>query len=176
MCLSEMGFGYAWLQQGVGNEKGFLKMFRQRLVDTRWQAWDSHVQDSNRFTLYRSFNPNHLLSRYLQLNMVKHLKFILTRFRFGISELTVHANRYNQVNNSDLLCPMCKESTENEIHFVFICPALTVIREKFIPKKYYRQPNLFKLCLLVAATNEKIVNNFALYLYNAFKIREIVTS
>ena len=176
LCLNEMGFGYAWLQQGVGNENVFVKMFRQRLIDTRWQTWDSHTEESSRFSLYRLFKPNHLVCKYLQMDMVKHLQFMLTRFRFGVSELHVHAYRYRQVDNSVLLCPLCKEYTENEVHFVLTCPALSVVRERFIPKKYFRRPSLFKLCLLVNATREKTVYNFALYLYHAFKIREVVTS
>ena len=37
LCLLQNGFGYAWINQGVGNMKLFLKTVKNRLVDCRWQ-------------------------------------------------------------------------------------------------------------------------------------------
>ena len=51
-CLFSFGFGYVWLNQGVGDKKSFLKLFRQRLVDCRWQNWIEHIQTSSRFNTY----------------------------------------------------------------------------------------------------------------------------
>ena len=172
VCLYEHGFGHVWLNQGVGCENGFIRTFRQRLIDCRWQIWNHHIVSSERFELYKTFCSAHDIKTYLILNTDRHLKFITTRFRLGISELNVHRFRYKKANDLDLLCPLCKEVKEDELHFVLVCPALQGIRETFIQPKYYMHPCLFRLSLLLACTNVNTVRNLSLYLYKAFKYRE----
>ena len=54
-ALCAKGFSYVWDNQEEGNLNAFIREFRQRLVDIRWQAWDDHVNTSDRFSLYRQF-------------------------------------------------------------------------------------------------------------------------
>ena len=44
--LFECGFGYVWLNQGVGNIKCFLSFFKQRLFDMYKQGWRSRLTES----------------------------------------------------------------------------------------------------------------------------------
>ena len=176
LCLYENGFGNVWMSQSVGDEKSFVRIFRQRLVDCRWQNWEWHLDTSERFQIYRTYSSSHFMKKYLSLNIDKHLRFVLTRFRFGISNIHVHAFRYQNVSNADMLCPLCAGSTEDEIHFVLQCPVLGDIRKKFIPRKYYTRPCLFKLSLLMSSEKENIVRNVAIYLYRAFQLRENILS
>ena len=53
LCVN--GFSYVWDNQGVGCLIAFIREFRQRLIDMRWQAWDDHANTSDRFSLYRQF-------------------------------------------------------------------------------------------------------------------------
>ena len=172
----ELGFGYAWVYQGVGDEKTFIRTLHQRLIDCRWQNWQSHIQSSDRFDIYKIHSSSHVVKKYLSLNIDRHLKFILTRFRFGVSEINVHACRYKRVCKTSLLCPLCKESDENEVHFALECSALSNLRVKFIPRKFYSQPCLFRVCLLMASDNENILRNLAMFLYKAFQLREKMLS
>ena len=61
-CIGETfykyGFSYVWQNQGVENINVFLKNFRQRLIDRRWQNWDGHIQNSDIFSLYRTFKSS----------------------------------------------------------------------------------------------------------------------
>ena len=50
LCVN--GFSYVWDNQGVGCLNAFIREFRQRLIDMRWQAWDDHVNTSDRISLY----------------------------------------------------------------------------------------------------------------------------
>ena len=97
-------------------------------------------------------------------------------FRFGISDLFLHYYRYRKHSVTDLVCPLCKSNEENEIHFVFCCPALDDLWHQLIPRKYCRRPSQSRLSLLMASTNETIIKQFAVYLYRAFKIRSIACS
>ena len=45
LCVN--GFSDVWDNQGVGCLSTFIKEFRQRLIDMRWQAWDDQVNTSD---------------------------------------------------------------------------------------------------------------------------------
>ena len=68
------------------------------------------------------------------MNTDRHLKYIMTKFRFGVSELSVHYYRCGSHVGKDLKCPLCGQAKENEVHFVLCCPMLDDIRKQFIPK------------------------------------------
>ena len=174
--LCELGLGYVWINQGVADIAWFLRDLRCRLVDSRWQDWDAHIHDSNRFDLYRQFNSSHSIPTYITMKMDRHLKFMIARFRLGLSEIAVHRFRYKTVSEEVLVCPLCKDACDTELHFVFECPAFDDLRNLFIPSKYRNRPSLFKMVLLMSSTQEAIVKHFAIYLYKAFKIRSIYRS
>ena len=116
------------------------------------------------------------MKMYLKLNIDRHLKFIMTRSRLGISNIAVHYYRYKRHTNNDLFCPLCEEAQEKELHFVLCCPMLSDLREQFIPAKFNKFPGLFRLSLLLASNNESIVRNLSVYLYKAFKLRSTLNS
>ncbi len=174
--LYQYGFGFVWLNQGVEEMNQFLHVFRERLVVCRWQEWHSHVETSDRFNVYRTFCTIHDTKTYLKMNIDRHLKFIMTRFRLGISGIFVHYYRYKRHTDNDLICPLCRVAQETELHFVLCCPVLSALRVQFIPSKFYKFPSLFRLSLLLASTNENIVRNLSVYLYKAFNLRSILSS
>ena len=176
MKLCNYGFGFVWINQGVGDVKGFVRVFRERLVDCWWQDWNDHVQTSSRFDFYRLWSHSRCLPVYMSERIDCHLKCIMTRFRLGISDISVHYYRYRQSCHRDLICPLCRESEEDEIHFVLSCPGLRDIREQYIPRKYYTFPCLFRLTSLMTSANDSVVRNLAIYLHQAFKRRSVCIS
>ena len=152
----------------------FVCTFRERLIDCRWQEWNTHVQESDRFSMYRLFNPFHSIPVHLSMSMNSQMRYVMTRFRLGVSDLLVHTLRYRINVDSDLTCPLCKEAKESEIHFVFCCPALNDLRTELIPRKYYIRPSSFRLTLLMTFTQEEIIKRVALFLCRAFKVRSTV--
>ena len=173
--LFENGFGHVWVNQGVENINVFVRIFRQRLIDCRWQAWNAHIQGSERFNMYKMFNTLHEIPVYVRFPLCRQFKFIMSKFRFGISDLAVHRFRYN-TNVCNYICPLCNEEVETEVHFVLCCPVLSDIRNVFIPLKYYRNPCLFRLILLLSSPSEEVIRKLAVFLYKAFKRRSILTT
>ena len=47
--LYEVGFGFVWVNQGVGDDRQFLRELKDRLITCRWQDWHSHIEDSDIF-------------------------------------------------------------------------------------------------------------------------------
>lgn len=119
---------------------------------------------------------SHSTKLYLTLNLSRSIQQVTSKFRFGVSDICSHYFRYRTHTDRDLLCPLCKKSKEDEVHFVLVCPVTQRIREQFIPEKFFREPCFFRLTILMSSTNENIVKNFSLFLYRAFKLRETLCS
>ena len=87
-------FSHVWDNQGVGCVNSFLQCFKQRITDCSWQEWGYHIQTSDRFALYKTFNTSNMREPYLLINCNKFIKCALTKFRCGVSDIEVHHNRY----------------------------------------------------------------------------------
>eukprot|EP00745_Piridium_sociabile_P001782 TRINITY_DN11085_c0_g1_i11.p1 TRINITY_DN11085_c0_g1~~TRINITY_DN11085_c0_g1_i11.p1 ORF type:complete len:245 (-),score=12.12 TRINITY_DN11085_c0_g1_i11:410-1144(-) len=124
--LFRNGFGIVWVNQGVEDLKGFLKELRQRFIDSRWQNWDDHMLQSDRFSWYRTFKSSTNIENYLLLDIDRHLKRNLTIFRLGVTDIAVHRNRYKELPDNHLMCPLCKDAKEDETHVLLCCPAFNL--------------------------------------------------
>ena len=60
------------------------------------------------------------------------------------------------------------------LHFTLCCSALKDLRQRLIPDQCYSQPSSFRLVLLLSTENKVIIKNFAIFLYLAFKRRELL--
>ena len=177
LCLTQNGFGYAWLNQGVGNTKKFLSEVKGRLIDNKWQNVNAHINESDRFNFYSLITTEEkCLPSHLGLELNRHLKCTLTKFRFGISSINVHYFRYRHHNQNELMCPYCKTLEENEFHFLMCCPLYDNLRQQYLKEKYYRHPNINKLRILLCSRNEKIIGDVCRFIYAALKIRDIYCS
>ena len=101
----------------------------------------------DRFALYKTFKTANIREPYLLISCNRFIKCALTKFRCGVSDIKVHRNRYKKLNIVDMNCPLCNSADEDEVHFVLCCPAFDDLRKQFIPLKYYRHPNPFRLGL-----------------------------
>ena len=120
------------------------------IIDCRWQEWNDHIQTSDRFALYKTFKASYIREPYLSINCNRFIKCALTKFRCGVSDIKVHCNRSKNLNIADMDCPLCNSADEDEVHLVLCCPAFDDLRKRFIPLKYNRHLNLFRLGLLLA--------------------------
>lgn len=88
--LNRTGFGFVWLAQGVGNVNQFCKEFKQRLIDMNMQDWESKINSSERYSLYRYLKSDLGPEMYLDCFKQKCFRDALIRFRMGISNLKIH--------------------------------------------------------------------------------------
>ena len=87
MNLCESDFGFLWLSQGVGHINDFVWVFRERLIDNRWQNWNDHIQTNDRFDFYRMVSLVRCLRLYMSIDISWHLKQTLAKFRVDLSDL-----------------------------------------------------------------------------------------
>ena len=122
LFLCQHGFGVAWLGGGVGNIKVFVSLLKQRLIDCRWQDWEAHILQSDRFDDFRNlYGISHNRKLYLNMNIDRNIKRAVCKFRFGVSNLSLHRYRYKHSSMVSVLCPLCNDAKDDELHFVLCC-------------------------------------------------------
>ena len=70
--LYKYDFDDVWVNQGVGDEKAFLKEFKERILSLYRQEWDNSIRTKERFTFYGTLKSSLSLAPYL--NELKHIK------------------------------------------------------------------------------------------------------
>ena len=70
--LYKYDFGEVWVNQGVGNEKAFLKEFKERVLSLYRQDWENNLRTKEGYSVYSTFKSSLSLSAYL--NELLHAK------------------------------------------------------------------------------------------------------
>ena len=171
--LYRYGFDEAWKNQGVGDEKAFISIFKERAIFVYKHEWSTGLETKERCQFYRSFKTDLVLSPYL--TMLKHVNYrnALIRFRLGVSRLKTHNFRFAKANQKDFACPFCKDVEESELHFALVCPAYDELRYYYIPHKFFRCPSRQKLAILLATENRTLLMQLAKFLSAAFAKRDM---
>ena len=170
--LMESGFGFVWNNQGVQNDKGFLREFKQRLINCYQQIWHSELQSSEKYAWFLQFNCDLQCEKYLRVVTRKWHRDCLARFRTRTLGLQSSQRWYITDIQLDATCKVCASNNrEDEQHFFFHCEAYKVVREKcsvFASPLAQRRdlPALLKL------TRAEDVNSIAKYVAEASNIRE----
>jgi hypothetical protein len=165
-CLDIFGFSHVWINGGVGNEKLFLREFKQRMIDCHKQDWNHKICSSERFDVYRSFKTLAHTEKYLFDITLQKFRTVFTKLRMGVININVN-NRYNNASKN---CPFCMIE-ENELHFLIYCPKYADLRQKYISKYFISLSSIF-LKDLLQNENTIITRSVAMYTYYALKRRE----
>lgn len=99
---------------------------RSGFVDCRWQNCNEQVSSREHFSMYIVFSQsNYGIPIYLQLELDRHLKFVMTKVWYGISD-------FLQIQElmGNILRPLRGNARDDKIHFVLFCPFLKI--KKFI--------------------------------------------
>ena len=118
---------------------------------------------------FTSFKRTHGLSQYLLTVKNVALKRNLVRLRLGVSFLKPHRLRFSKTTRENFDCPFSEDTYESDIHFMLVCPKYSVLREKYIPAKFYTRPSAYKMALLLADT--RLTTTLAIYVSKAFALR-----
>ena len=129
--LSRTGFYYIWHNQCPGNVNGFLKEFRQRLIDQFISEWDSSIRNKERYALYSTVKDSFGCSAYIDNISIYCFRVAFSQIRAGVIPINSNLKRYSP-NPNDLFCPFCCNTIENERHFLFECTTYSDLRQIFL--------------------------------------------
>lgn len=80
------------------------------------------IDYSTRYDQYRNFKSLLEREKYLSCITETKLRNTLIQFRCGLLKIEQNEGRWQGINPSQRLCPLCKSAIENEFHFILICP------------------------------------------------------
>jgi len=130
--LCQLGFGYAWIYQGVASEENFLALLRQRLIDTFLQEWHCSVTTKEMYQHYSHAKVRFEPERYLEYVDVKCFRNCLTKLRIGnlpLNGATLKCFLQDNIMNDCVFCN--NHCIEDEEHFVCHCPLYINLRKKY---------------------------------------------
>ena len=167
--LLEHGFENAWTSQRVENDVSFLRSLKSKMIDRFNADWVNNVQGSSRYAFYKLFKPVREVDFYFTALDKKIFRDTWVRFRLGISDLYVHKFRYCSQSHPSV-CPLCMEAEEDEMHFLFHCPALYDLRQKYILPCISNIESDLVQCIF-ASKETRTIRSASTFLYHAFKRR-----
>ena len=170
--LEGNGFGYAWYNQGVNDERSFISVFKERLLDIDIQCWRYDIEEMNKLRTYRLLKENLTCEIYLNEINIGTCRKALTKLRGGLLDLRANTGRYVNIPYKDRICLICKTSIEDEFLFLFECNNYVSIRQNLIPEYYYVHPSYEKFKELMTRRNHDTLLNIARYVIVAMKHRE----
>ena len=163
--LSNLGFGYAWMQQGVTNRTYFISLFKQRLRDQYIQQWFTSVSTRSSCSIYKNITNHFRCQNYFHMvTNCKH-RISLIRFRTKNHSLpnVIQGRGRNRRPYNERLCPTCNVLGD-EFHCLFECENTRHIRH-VLPRYYTFRPNMFKFSSLLSSEEPSVLRKLAKFLY-----------
>ena len=154
-------------------------VLRDRVSAIECQDWHSAVTDSGACSTYKTFKSHLEIEKYLTVLSQKEAT-ALCRFRCGNHKLPIVTGRYNKVEKSERVCPLCNtKAIGNEHHYLFTCPAFTRERSKYINTRYLEPPGAQDIEGLFTCENPTSLSNlsqFCSIIMDSFKNKNNETS
>ena len=165
--LFELGFGYAWVQQGVGCERSFISILKQRLKDNFLQEWESSVYQKDMYARYRSFKSMFQAELYFKWLDITCFRDGVIKLRMGTLPIKGASFRNMFETKKDIMCLFCNE-IEHERHFVCDCRLYTEVRQKYLGQFLTGDNSYSKL---LKCNSEFMCRRLGIYIFHAIKIR-----
>lgn len=144
----------------------------QRLKDQYMQDWTRLISESHKLSLFRNLNTDYRHAPYLNNVKIRKFRSALAKLRCSAHNLEVESGRYYNTPYENRICKICQLEVETEYHFIMKCTTFNDLRIKYLPSKYYNNPNMHKFHLLLNTTTDSTVNNLAMFIFYALKLRE----
>lgn len=134
------------------------------------QTWCANVHDSNRLRTYATFKFNLTTEKYLTVVTNYRIRKSLSKFRYSNHTLMIESGRKDGIEFENRICKMCSQNVvEDEYHFLLECPLYNSLRNKYLLQ--YNNRNQHTFHKLLTTSSVRVINNLALYVHLAFKVR-----
>jgi len=165
------GFGFAWLQQSVGNEKLFISNYVERMKNQHIQTWSMHCNENSKLRSYTQFKS--IFGREMYINIIDISKFrtALAKFRCSSHNLMIEYGRYFNIPVEDRHCVYCETCIEDEYHFLMQCPLYSDLRYKYIDNRFTDIMCTNNFIRLINCNDETQLKNLAMFIYYALESR-----
>ena len=174
--INNCGLGFLLETPSENLDRRHVKaVLRDRVSAIECQDWHSAVTGSGACSTYKRFKSHLRFEKYLTI-MSQREATALCRYRCGNHKLPITTGRYNKVEKIERVCPLCNtKAIGDEHHYLFICPAFTQERSKYINARYLEPPGAQDIEGLFTCENPTSLSNlsqFCSIIMNSFKNNE----
>ena len=113
--------------------KSWSRGIRLKLEERFRETWEEKLQkEGGKLVTYKTIKKEFKYEEYLDV-LQKNEQTELTRLRVSNHFLNIETGRYKKpfVPREERLCNLCRDSIEDEFHFLCRCPDLGEIRKKY---------------------------------------------
>ena len=152
------------------NVRQFLYTFKTRLIDCYMQQWKMDINNNGKLTLYKELKNSFCYEKYLDILSIKQRREI-TKIRISAHSLCIETGRSMNIVRNERFCKYCLSNNsrlvEDEYHFLIECPLYRDLREKFLPKYYWKRPSVYKVVELVSNERRKCIIKLGSFITNS---------
>ena len=94
---------------------------------------------------------------YLNCLQIRRFRNALAKFRVYAHDLNVKKGRHTGIARNERMCKLCEHDIEDEKQFLLFCSAYTALRVKYIPRKFFQHPNVYKFYILMYMKSEIVL-------------------
>ena len=166
--LDNLGFTFLWDSEDITLLQ--VNQIIERLYDHFLQGWFGDLNNISKLSTYKCFKSQFCIEHYFDCVANEKHRIQLTRFRCSSHSLEIETARYNRnhIDRADRICKCCNMNmTEDEHHFLLICPAFSEIRRQHFPPYFCRWPTKQKFITLMTNQQAKFLKHLAAYIYEA---------
>ena len=139
----------------------------------------------NKLRTYRTFKITYQQESYLkEVSNIKH-RIALTKLRISNHSLEIERGRYSRpyVKPEERICPLCKNESEDEKHFLLRCSFFSTKRKEIFEKiniitkkniEFLTEDEKFHY-MINPISNKLLQKIIAKHIYECFEIRKKVT-
>lgn len=110
-----------------------MKVVTELMVNLYSTKWQNEIQNVSKLRTYRQIKFNFGCEDYLNLNLKKFERSMLSQLRTGILPLRVETGRYIGEPAEQRICKFCQtNNVEDERHFLLYCNLYDDIRQNLL--------------------------------------------
>ncbi len=148
-----------------------LEHVKKSLTDKMSTDWMESIQNMRKLDVFRCIKRKFGVEKYLELNLGKYEKSLLSQLRYGVLPLRVETGRFVNESYEKRICTLCdSKSVEDSLHFIFHCSAYDQIRTELNSRGKLEIPNWENLCdtAKLCVLFDKLPRCLARYVKHAF--------
>jgi hypothetical protein len=136
LFLAEIGFTYAWVNQGTFSKPKLLHSLSIKLEDRYINHWKTllfngdNKNGGDKLRTYRKLKNSYMMEKFVHSDVDKFALSIFVKIRISNSNLNIERGRYIKLLVEKRICPLCNIEPEDEIHFILKCPKLDECRKE----------------------------------------------
>lgn len=110
-----------------------LKECKSKLEEKYREEWNVLRNRKSKLRLYNDIKEEMKKEQFLQLDLTRGQRSVLSQLRCGILPIEIEIGRYSNKPVEERLCNLCKNGeVEDECHVLFSCDTYNDIRIKFV--------------------------------------------